>query len=78
MNNLTYARDDAELRRLLKGRDLERLWQRGVIFGTPNQVADRLAEYAEAGVQRIMLQWLELDDLDRLEDFARRVMPEFA
>jgi hypothetical protein len=29
---------------------------------------------AEAGVQRIMLQWLDLDDLDGLEALAKAVL----
>jgi len=34
-----------------------------------------LGRLAEAGVQRIMLQWLDLDDLDGLEALARGVLP---
>lgn len=37
------------------------------IVGTPDEVADRLGSYAEAGVQRIMLQQLLVDDLDMLD-----------
>jgi hypothetical protein len=29
-------------------------------------------------VQRIMLQWLDLDDIDGLEGIARDVMPQVA
>jgi hypothetical protein len=36
-----------------------------------------LEQYAAAGVQRIMLQWLELDDLDGLEALAQAVLPHF-
>jgi hypothetical protein len=31
---------------------------------------------ADAGVQRVMLQWLALDDLDRLEAMAASVLPQ--
>jgi hypothetical protein len=31
---------------------------------------------AEQGVQRVMLQWLDLDDLDRLEAMAKTVLPQ--
>jgi hypothetical protein len=27
------------------------------------------------GLQRVMLQWLDLDDLDGLEELARTVLP---
>lgn len=76
MNNLTYARDEAELSRLLAGRDLDLLRARGVITGASSEVVDRLGEFAAAGVEMIMLQWLELDDFDRLEHFAAQVLPQ--
>lgn len=77
MNNLTYARDEAELNRLLRGRDRDKLRASGVIVGTPGDVADQLGALAAAGVETIMLQWLEQDDFDRLEHFAARVLPQF-
>ena len=45
-------------------------------WGAVSQVVDRLGEYAGAGVQRVMLQWLNLDDLDGLEAFAKGVLPQ--
>jgi hypothetical protein len=38
-------------------------------------VIERIQAYAQAGVQELMLQWLELDDLDGLRAFADTVMP---
>jgi hypothetical protein len=35
---------------------------------------DQLGRLAEAGVQRVMLQWLNLDDLDGLEAMATGVL----
>ena len=32
-----------------------------------DQVVEQLGRLAEAGVQRVMLQWLALDDQERLE-----------
>ena len=43
------------------------------LVGTPNRIADRLAAFREAGVQRIYLQLLDLTDLDHLELFAANV-----
>ena len=40
-------------------------------------VIDRIGEYVDAGAERIMLQWLQLDDLDRIEQMARDVLPHF-
>ncbi|MCA9955766.1 MAG: hypothetical protein KC434_13650, partial [Anaerolineales bacterium] len=43
------------------------LRQRGIAVGTANEVVDQLGAFAEAGVQRIMLQWMDLDDMAGLE-----------
>jgi F420-dependent oxidoreductase-like protein len=42
--------------------------------GGPAELRDQLDAWAAAGVQRIMLQWLELDDLDGLEALARALL----
>jgi len=72
-----FARDEAELRRVVGDRDPERLLATGNLLGTPAQCADQLAALAEAGVQRVMLQWLDLDDLDRLEALGQGLVPLF-
>ena len=43
--------------------------------GSPAQVAERLAEYADAGVERVMLQHLLHRDTDALELLAAEVVP---
>jgi alkanesulfonate monooxygenase SsuD/methylene tetrahydromethanopterin reductase-like flavin-dependent oxidoreductase (luciferase family) len=45
------------------------------IVGTPDRAAARLREYAEAGVQRVMLNHELFDDLDMLEVLAAEVFP---
>lgn len=45
------------------------------IIGTVDMVVERIEEYAAAGVEEIMLQWLDLDDFERLREFARQVLP---
>ena len=45
------------------------------IFGSAQEAADRLSEYAAAGVQRIMLNHELFDDLEMLEVLAERVFP---
>jgi F420-dependent oxidoreductase-like protein len=37
-------------------------------------IFDQLAAYEEAGVQELMLQWLELDDIDGLRAFAKKML----
>lgn len=48
-----------------------------MIVGTANAVIDQIGLRAEAGVERFMLQWMEMDDLENLELLARDVLPHF-
>jgi F420-dependent oxidoreductase-like protein len=89
MTNLTFGRDAAELERKLAPRrqqptfagksaeDIaEAIWtERGFITGTPQQVIEQIRVFADAGVEELMLQWLDLDDLDGLRAFATTVLP---
>ncbi|MGH2742161.1 MAG: LLM class flavin-dependent oxidoreductase [Thermoleophilaceae bacterium] len=45
------------------------------VLGTPEQAAERLWEFEQAGVERIMLQQLLHEDLEMLELLAERVFP---
>ena len=38
---------------------------------------DQLGRFVDAGVERFMLQWRELEDYDGLERLAREVLPHF-
>ncbi len=71
------AASDSELRRRAEriGRDLEELQQNGAA-GSPAEVVERLAAFAEAGSQRAYLQVIDLDDIDHLELIATEVMPQ--
>ncbi|NPV66363.1 MAG: LLM class F420-dependent oxidoreductase [Anaerolineae bacterium] len=78
MTNIQFGRHEAELHALpaLQNRDIDDLIARGIIVGTPGAVVEQLGRLAEAGVQRVMLQWLDQDDIDRLEAFAATVLPQ--
>jgi alkanesulfonate monooxygenase SsuD/methylene tetrahydromethanopterin reductase-like flavin-dependent oxidoreductase (luciferase family) len=76
MTNLTFGRDEDQLQRKLDGRDQSDMLARGMIAGTPAQIVAQLGSYAKVGLQRVMLQWLDLDDLDGLEELARTVLPQ--
>ncbi len=45
------------------------------IIGTPDRAAERLSEYAAAGVQRVFLNHSFFDDVDTLELLANEVFP---
>jgi alkanesulfonate monooxygenase SsuD/methylene tetrahydromethanopterin reductase-like flavin-dependent oxidoreductase (luciferase family) len=76
MTGLLFGRDEGELEHKLQqaGRSAEELRGRGMVVGTGAAVADQLDALAEAGVERVMLQWMELDDIDGLEALARAVL----
>ena len=78
--NTALARNDADLKTILQKRDAElteALWQRGNTVGTTSELIDRCQQWQEAGVDRLLLQWLDLDDLEGLEIIARDVLPHF-
>ncbi len=74
---LCCGKDEAEVARRAEaiGRDVDELRTNG-LAGTPDEVVDRLGQFAEAGAERIYLQTLDLSDLDHLELVAARVMPQ--
>jgi tRNA(Glu) U13 pseudouridine synthase TruD len=39
-----------------------------------NQVAEQLARLSETNIDRVMLQWLDLDDIDGLESLAKAIL----
>ncbi len=47
----------------------------GAIAGTADLIVEQIQAYAAAGVEELMLQWLDLDDIERLREFARQVLP---
>lgn len=78
MTGCIFGRNDAEVARKIQahGTTTERLVERGVIFGTANQMVEQLGKFADAGLERVMLQWLDLDDLDGLEAMAHALLPQ--
>lgn len=70
--------DEATLRQKFSNSQLsfDEIRARGIVLGTANEIVTQLGTLAEAGVQRVMLQWLDLDDLNGLEQFAYAVLPQ--
>jgi alkanesulfonate monooxygenase SsuD/methylene tetrahydromethanopterin reductase-like flavin-dependent oxidoreductase (luciferase family) len=79
MTELIFGKDDAELKRNLEKspEPADKLLEWNRIVGTASSVADQIAAYAEAGVQRIMLMRQDQTDLETLERVARDVLPQF-
>jgi len=74
MTGLVFGLDEDEVMRKLRGRDAAQLKERGLIVGTPTEVKSQLNQLSAVGVQRVMLQWLDLDDLSGLEALAKIVL----
>ncbi|MBJ8341226.1 LLM class F420-dependent oxidoreductase [Antrihabitans sp. YC3-6] len=82
-DSLTYSaafvvcagRDESEIARRAAaiGREVDELRSNSPLVGTPDEIVDRLTPFAEAGVQRVYLQVLDMSDLDHLELFAEVV-----
>jgi F420-dependent oxidoreductase-like protein len=75
---LCCGRDEAEVRRraAATGHEPDYLRAHGVA-GTPAECVATLARYAEAGVERVYLQTLDMDDLDHIELVAAEVTSRF-
>lgn len=74
-----FGYDQEDVDRKVKQRSSGRLTaaefkERGVVVGTPEEIANQISAYSRAGVQRIMLQWLDLDDLDGLKALAKGIL----
>ena len=76
MTGCVFGKNDAALKEKIstRKRTLEELRQRGIVVGSAAQVKEQLHEMEEAGLQRVMLQWLDLDDLAGLESLAKAVL----
>ncbi len=68
--------DDAALRQKFSSATPAELRQHGLVLGSPDEIVDQLGQWAESGVQRIMLQWLDLDDMDGLETLGTKILPQ--
>jgi alkanesulfonate monooxygenase SsuD/methylene tetrahydromethanopterin reductase-like flavin-dependent oxidoreductase (luciferase family) len=83
MTGCVFGRDQAEVRRKVSvrtqgKRDAGQLRRHGALVGTAQEFVDQLGRLEEAGVQCVMLQWLDLDDLDGLEAMAAGVLPQLS
>jgi len=65
-----------ELMKKATADDIERIQGRDAVVGTPNEVVDILGKKAELGVEGVMLQWLNPDDISGLEVIAEKIMPQ--
>ncbi len=74
MTGLVFGRTNMAVEEKLAGRSGEELRGRGIIVGSPAAVRDQVAALAEAGVERLMLQWMDLDAIGELEALAKALL----
>ncbi len=78
MTGCVYGKDQAaaESKAAGQGRTIAELQERSIVAGTAAEIVEQLGRLAEVGVQRVMLQWLDLDDLEGLEGLAKEVLAQ--
>lgn len=59
-------------------RTASELRQRGLIVGTAEEIVEQCQQLARVGVQRVMLQWLDLDDTMGLETMADGILDKLS
>jgi len=76
MTGCIFGKDENALKEKLsiRNRTVDELHARGLVAGSRGQVQEQLLELEGAGLERIMLQWLDLDDLAGLEALAKAVL----
>jgi F420-dependent oxidoreductase-like protein len=77
MTRVIFGRDEAQLTERLAGESADELRAAGRIVGTVAEIQEQLRALAAAGVQGVMLQWLDgLDDIEGIVALghAARVM----
>lgn len=77
MGPVLVGRNDSEYRERLGAAattrgitpdELEKRWtDAGLVVGTTERAAERIAALEEAGVERMYVQWIDLDDLDGMK-----------
>jgi alkanesulfonate monooxygenase SsuD/methylene tetrahydromethanopterin reductase-like flavin-dependent oxidoreductase (luciferase family) len=79
MTGCVYSSSEKKLAERLEssGRKKEDLQSDGMIVGSGDDFTQQLKKLQDAGVQRVMLQWINLDDLDELSKMAELILPEF-
>ena len=73
MTGCVFGKDESTLKKKLDrhGQTVEELQNDGAIAGGLSTVKEQLQTLEQVGLQRVMLQWLDLDDLESLRVLAK-------
>jgi F420-dependent oxidoreductase-like protein len=77
LTEAVFGRDTLEVDRRRGHRTESDLRGQGIPFGSAEEIVDQLRAFEQVGVQRVILQWPDLDDLAGLEAMARGVLHHF-
>lgn len=75
-----YAEERRRLVEMLRARsgrstDLDAWRAKGYLVGNSSEIRSQLNAYQDAGLQGVMIQWLDLDDLEALQSLAEGIIP---
>ncbi len=76
MTTVIFGRSEQEVQQKVQptGRTAEALRTSGILVGTAPELVQQLQRVSAAGIQRTMLQWLDMDDIEGLEAMAKSVL----
>ena len=76
MTGILFGADEAALRARLedRGQSAEEARASGAVVGTPGAVRDQLGALADAGLDGVMLQWMDVEDLEGLASLGEAVL----
>ena len=82
MSGCIFGINEAQVVEKVKSRGngkftIAELRERGLIVGTPSDIIEQLGVLESVGVERIMLQWLDLDDMEGIEAMAENILPRY-
>lgn len=72
MTRVIFGKDEGQVAERLAGESADELRAAGQIVGTAAEIPDQLRELEAAGVQGVMMQWVDdLDDIEGIEALGR-------
>jgi F420-dependent oxidoreductase-like protein len=76
MTGCVFGMDDAALKKKLDiwGGTVQELQKSGAVAGSLSAIKEQLQALEQAGLERIMLQWLDLEDLESLQVLAKGIL----
>ncbi|MEM7128281.1 MAG: TIGR03560 family F420-dependent LLM class oxidoreductase [Chloroflexota bacterium] len=74
MTGVLFDQGDGKVQEKLGERSLDEALANGLIGGTPSMMVEQMGKLGEVGVERVLLQWMDLDDMDGLEALAKGVI----